>query len=34
MNSEVAFQLISVILVAAAGPLVIILLSTRAENGL
>jgi Photosystem II complex subunit Ycf12 len=34
MNLEILFQLTSLLLVVAAGPLVIVLLSTRTGNGL
>ena len=34
MNLEVLFQLISLALILAAGPLVIVLLSTQTGNGL
>ena len=34
MNVEIVFQLMSLLVILAAGPLVIILLSTRAGNGL
>jgi Photosystem II complex subunit Ycf12 len=34
MNLEILFQLTSLVLVVAAGPLVIVLLSTRTGNGL
>ncbi len=34
MNLEILFQLTSLLFIVAAGPLVIVLLSTRAGNGL
>ena len=34
MNLEIIFQLTALLLIVAAGPLVIVLLSTRAGNGL
>jgi hypothetical protein len=34
MNLETLFQLLSLGLIVAAGPLIVILLSTRAESGL